>query len=556
MAGTVRSSVALCALIGVAVGCSDRPRLELGSGCDLTTDCSSDLVCRLGRCREECRDARDCRSGLTCVLDSDMRGVCQVPSESTCERASDCPDPLVCRFTTCTNECVDDRDCPTGSACTMDVDGMACRDPATIECRLNSECPPALICARDHRCREQCRTDRDCRDGTVCNVGADPNVCQAPSEFDAGMLDGGVDAAVTPDGGVMAVAPPSPTFGLGEATTCIQRASDVQCFGRNSDGQAGIGSTASPIAPGAGVLTSPAGPLAVYATHTCAVDASGVWCWGDNTYGQLGTGGPTSAIPVSVSGVPSGIIGLAAGREHTCAWTSTTLYCWGRNQNGQVGDGSTTNRPTPVPVVMLGGRPVHVAAGSTHTCAVLETGLVRCWGGNDVGQLGTGAFSAFEPNPVDSLVTAATEVAAGIGHTCARLVDGTMKCWGWNDHGQLGNGGVDAAGAPTPASVPGMSGVARISAFGEHTCAITSAGATYCWGDNIHGQLGTAVSVEQPTPTRVPTPLPATATELHTGTSYTCVRVAGAATWCFGWNNEQQFGSVVTGTSTPMMVGW
>jgi len=35
-----------------------------------------------------------------------------------------------------------------------------------------------------------------------------------------------------------------------------------------------------------------------------------------------------------------------------------------------------------------------MTAGETHTCAILDTGEVRCWGGNDKGQLGLGFVSS------------------------------------------------------------------------------------------------------------------------------------------------------------------
>ena len=54
--------------------------------------------------------------------------------------------------------------------------------------------------------------------------------------------------------------------------------------------------------------------------HTCARRATGaVLCWGDNTYGQLGNGSTTaSAIPVAVAGIADAVE-LTSGAYHVCA---------------------------------------------------------------------------------------------------------------------------------------------------------------------------------------------------------------------------------------------
>ncbi|HKH83835.1 MAG TPA: hypothetical protein VKA25_09135, partial [Gemmatimonadales bacterium] len=45
------------------------------------------------------------------------------------------------------------------------------------------------------------------------------------------------------------------------------------------------------------------------------------------------------------------------------------------------------------------------------------------------------------------------EVATGPGHTCAITTDGRAWCWGQNDNGQLGTGDTKSVTRPTP--VPG-----------------------------------------------------------------------------------------------------
>jgi alpha-tubulin suppressor-like RCC1 family protein len=89
-------------------------------------------------------------------------------------------------------------------------------------------------------------------------------------------------------------------------------------------------------------------------THSCAVALDGLgYCWGDNSSGQRGDGTtvPTTA-PTAVSGGLT-FATLSAGTWHSCGVTTTGVaYCWGDNQSGQLGDGTTT--PSLVPVKVLG----------------------------------------------------------------------------------------------------------------------------------------------------------------------------------------------------------
>jgi alpha-tubulin suppressor-like RCC1 family protein len=87
--------------------------------------------------------------------------------------------------------------------------------------------------------------------------------------------------------------------------------------------------------------------------HTVVLKPDGtLWAWGDNTYGQLGDGGPSGfrTTPVQVG---SGFTAVAAGAYHTIAVKADgTLWGWGRNDAGQLGDGTTTQRSTPVQILL------------------------------------------------------------------------------------------------------------------------------------------------------------------------------------------------------------
>ena len=174
-------AVALLALTLLA--CGERPTFEPGDTCTLNSDCYEPYVCRLERCRSECARVRDCPIGSMCIQDADGLGSCRLPDEASCAGDEDCAAPLVCRSAACTNECTTNAECTVGSVCRVDeaTGASGCFDPATVACDLDSDCEPGEACQADGRCRPECRTDRDCSDGLVCDAALDElGACVAP----------------------------------------------------------------------------------------------------------------------------------------------------------------------------------------------------------------------------------------------------------------------------------------------------------------------------------------------------------------------------------------
>ena len=124
----------------------------------------------------------------------------------------------------------------------------------------------------------------------------------------------------------------------------------LKCWGYNYYGQLGIGTSGN--GPDSTKDTPQYVDLGTNRTaksvsngwsHTCAIlDNGSLKCWGHNSYGQLGIGSTTDQNTPQYVDLGTGrtAVSVSMGTHHTCAiLDDSSLKCWGLGGSGQLGLG-------------------------------------------------------------------------------------------------------------------------------------------------------------------------------------------------------------------------
>ncbi len=361
---------------------------------------------------------------------------------------------------------------------------------------------------------------------------------------------------------------PGPDVGVGEDYACaLTRAGDIYCWGDNTYGQLGDGTTIDRTYPVQVSGLSGMVRLSVGPHHACAIDGTGaLHCWGRNHRGQLGTGDTTDAsTPQAVSGtdMSSNVIQISAGTVATCAEKNDDiLYCWGAGNAilGLSGLSADVLVPTPS-YTFTSVRGLNL--GTTHACATQVHGTIFCWGDNSYGQFGNSGSGSIPMSGFANLDLVA-DLATGLHNTCVVRQTRDVYCAGRDQKGQLGNGDGDSDSAANPDDfgmampwqVNGITDAQMITmgATANFACISTTLGALQCWGENTYGQLGNGSTTNSSIPVAV-SGISGTVVRLNAGKNHACAIISTGEIYCWGDNQQGQLGTGDTATyTTPQLV--
>lgn len=457
---TLSAAAGALALILLAIaGCGgkDNPRLTLGLGCTLNSDCADPLLCKFGKCHRACvESARDCDPGQRCVQ-VDGAGVCQ--QQAVC--GGGCAAPLSCGpDMQCRNTCSPEKPCAGSQVC------VAIGDNATT--RFCADTGEAVV------------TGGAGADAGAPGVGSDAGTgADAPVPPTTDAVGDGSDATVVAETATSGDQAPAAACGMAAESACcadmtcganlacskaVNRCTCVdKCGGwyvLRKDGKiiwkgnnVLKGADGQPFtAPGALDFTG-GFYSGVYIEGGCVVTKEGAaWCWGANADGQLGAGStnPSSASPrqvVNSARTPLAGVRKVSGNSTANTFCAVTddgkIWCWGNGSTKVLGPGNTADSNVALPLLLTpGGEPasgfVDVALEEFGACGLKSDGSVWCWG----------HFTSINPVQIN-LLDAATSLGCGTYLCCVTTAkDQGVSCWNKN-----------APTAPAKLTLPGGAAV-------------------------------------------------------------------------------------------------
>ncbi|HLK93507.1 MAG TPA: hypothetical protein VKZ18_26690 [Polyangia bacterium] len=405
------------------------------------TTCNSNLTCSAGMCScggkgQACCQATTCNTGLTCVSSA---CTCGGAGQPCCPSDNSCSTGLVCGGLSC--GCITGCD---GSSVLKPDNSVWTGSPLTK--LTNSDGSAFIAVSISTNSYFSCGVKSD---GTVwCwgsngygNLGGGSSIStSATAMYPVQVVTN--STATTPLTGISSVVVADTSY---TACAIASTTGAVWCWGYGAQGQIGNGYTynyayATPVTTDAtsGTQFTGAKQISVGPYDVCLVKTDmTVWCWGENTYGQVGngttgnpTGSPGVVNPTQVANLQSTGTSVAVlSNYNVCASTvDGGAWCWGYAGYNYLGNTTyTTTQNQPVQVMISAGATAPLTGvkqvldftqvGSA-ACALKTDGTLWCWPGSSPALYAV-PYTNSSNMPVTSVTT--------IGRGC--YLDANDKLW-------------------------------------------------------------------------------------------------------------------------------
>ncbi len=254
--------------------------------------------------------------------------------------------------------------------------------------------------------------------------------------------------------------------------------------------------------------------VAVYRTHVCALNTKGeAWCFGGNSETVVGPARHGDPAPRKLPfPEPLKKVGVSNGRACGLG-RSGKLWCYGRRR-GVVAE----DAPPPFRYPQLEELEAFTIS-KWVTCGIDSRGVLRCL--DPTIRPSSTAGPVYE-EPQARLIRDVVNVFAVGPNVCAVTAAGASYCF------QVDN-------SPPPrklAKVASLNQVRDIAMSLERTCAIHEQGEVSCWGDNTKGRLGLGGAPYRQRPPRRAIEGLKNVAQVVTGTTFTCARLRDGRVWC------------------------
>ena len=339
----------------------------------------------------------------------------------------------------------------------------------------------------------------------------------------------------------------------------------MRCWGDNSEGQLGVGNTASVEVPTQVGQDTGWTAISTGFNHTCGIRSAVAYCWGNNDFNQVGGSGPVVVSPRPVAFAFNDFVveNIFTLDGATCATGkrggANQLYCWGSVETGPFVTLGSLQQPTLIADNPVTTKWTKVSGAREHRCALRDDGAVYCWGENRSGQAG-GEVMPDGSNDTVLLASAQRigdltylDIATGQNSSCAVTTNHRLHCWGSPNENiappATTNTHLPREVLPTGSAAPNFR---TVSIGFYYACATDMAGGVSCFGNDTNGAMGYEVNLlegfNQGTATPRPVRLVAEGVApqvvtLVTGFDFACVRTAtGAPVLCWGAQDRGQLG--------------